>query len=95
MALSEQERQQIIDMADLAVRRYFDHYLQNVYPEQAKSLRHHAHITVEKHDGDREAHGGVEKKFNRAKWMIAGIVALGSACGSFIVPFVKSIFGGG
>ena len=60
-------------IADQKVREYFDHYLQNVLPNQLEQA-------IKVHDGDRQAHGGVERKFMRLMWVSIG-VALASGSG--------------
>lgn len=66
------DEQRVRELAELEVRRYFDHYLQDVLPQQLKALKHHTHTTVEAHDNSPDAHGGVEKKVNRFMWMLLG-----------------------
>lgn len=53
------------DRAELVVRRYFDHFLEDVMPK-----------IIEHHNRDRKAHGGAEKKINKLLWGIGGIIAL-------------------
>jgi hypothetical protein len=79
MALTEQEIDRIKELAELETRRYFDDYLQNVFPEQMKALRAHTYTQIEKHNMNPDAHGGVEKKVNRTLWIIAGAAGVGGA----------------
>jgi hypothetical protein len=57
-------------IAELEVRRYFDTYLTTVFPGQVASF-----ITA--HTRDPDAHGGVEKRFNRLIWVMVGIAGAG------------------
>lgn len=66
MSFNEGEKQDIKDAAELEVRRYFDHYLENVFPDQVKQM-------IQAHNLSPNAHGGVERRFNKAFWMIAGL----------------------
>lgn len=66
MSLSELERKETQEVAELEVRRYFDHYLENVYPTQLAA-----------HNNDATAHGGVSGKVNKIMWVAAGAAAIG------------------
>lgn len=59
----------IDDRAELVVRRYFDHYLEDVFPIQVR-------LMIKAHDGDRKAHGSAERKINRIVYGIAAIVGV-------------------
>jgi hypothetical protein len=76
MALTEQEVERIREIAELETRRYFDHYLESVFPEQVERF-------IDAHNECPEAHGGVEKKVNRTFWMLAGGVGVLSAGAGF------------
>lgn len=65
MSLTENERSETEDIAELKVRRYFDNYLENVFPAQVKQM-------LQEHNNDPEAHDGVAKKVSRAQWLITG-----------------------
>lgn len=73
MPLSDADREAIVNIAKLEVREYFDHYLNVVLPRQEKANRHHTHLTVEAHNSSRKAHGGVEQKVNRMRWVLVGL----------------------
>lgn len=77
-ALNDAQVREIEAIAELQTRRYFDHYLSVVWPEQQKALREHTHLMVEQHDDSDTAHGAVEAKMNRAIWMVAGAAMAGS-----------------
>lgn len=82
MALSEQQNSEVERIAELEVRRYFDHYLNEVFPNQVEQV-------VKRHDADRGAHGGVEKKVTRGIWLLAG-ASLG--CGAGIGAGLRQLF---
>lgn len=69
--------------ADLAVREYFDHYLEVTLPAQMKVLdeRHEAALVA--HDANAEAHGGVRGKVEKLKWSLMVFAAtLGGGAGA-------------
>ena len=53
------------DKIELGVRRYFDHYLENILPAQLEKM-------FAAHDDSDEAHSGVVRRFERFKWAIIG-----------------------
>lgn len=59
-------------IAELAIRRYFDIYLRDVFPLQVAAL-------IERHNLSPKAHGGVERRFNKLIWMAIGASAFGGA----------------
>lgn len=65
--------QQMKAVAELEVRRYFDHYLEKVFPVQIAAI-------VKAHDEAEGSHGGVR----RIKWVLAGAIAVGVAGGAGI-----------
>lgn len=62
------------DKIELGVRRYFDHYLEKILPQQLEKM-------FEAHDGNCTAHGGIVKRFERFKWALIG-VSFGGGLGS-------------
>lgn len=64
--LNKQQRQEVKDIAELEVRRYFDHYLREVFPKQLRA-----------HDQNVFAHGGIVRKFARFKYLLVGFGAAG------------------
>ncbi len=62
MGLSDDQRNEVGDISELAVRRYFDHFLAEVLPQFFAS-----------HDSDCGAHNGVAKKLERFKWLLVGL----------------------
>jgi hypothetical protein len=67
--MTEADHKQTMEMAELAVNRYFDHYLSEVFPKQM-DLYLNAHINA----------CPTGKKVARLGWMIAGATALVSVC---------------
>ena len=70
------ERQQVIDIVDLQINRYFDHYLSDTFPKQLDRL-------FKNHNSDGDAHPAQFKvlsttstKVARVTWMVAGMSAL-------------------
>ena len=59
-------------MIELGVRRYFDHYLEEVFPQQMQA-----------HDQNCGAHGGIVKRFERFKWALIGLAAGGGISGGY------------
>lgn len=80
-ALSSAQVREVQQIAELETRRYFDHYLQVVWPAQQKALREHTHLMIEQHDDSANAHGGVERRVQRVIWMLLGAAAVGGAGG--------------
>ena len=78
-------RQHVRDIAEIEVRRYFDHYLMNVLPQREEELRDYTRQSIKKHDHDRDAHGGVERKVDRAKWMLSGVSLIVGGVGGWLV----------
>lgn len=84
------DERQVHEIAELEVRRYFDSYLQKVFPEQVKALKHHTHRAIEAHDTDDKAHGGIEKKVNRFFWVLLGAAAV---TGSGFTALITNLIG--
>jgi len=81
--LTEAEQSEAQRIAELEVRRYFDHYLEVVFPAQVQQM-------VKAHDTDADAHGGVAKKVTRASWLLVGAsVAGGLGAGLGVERLVK------
>ena len=71
-------------VAELKVRQYFDHYLTATFPKQVQAM-------IDAHNSDREAHGGVERRFNRLFWMGIGMaLATGSGVGYALYPLLAA-----
>jgi hypothetical protein len=69
MSLSKTDAEQVSTIAELEVRRYFDHYLTEVFPGQVKAV-------VDAHNNDPNAHGGVATRFNKLVWIGMGAAAM-------------------
>lgn len=68
--LNQQQRTEVAEIAELTVRRYFDHYLQDVFPKQMRA-----------HDVNVYAHGGIVRRFARFKYLLFGFAAAGGFVG--------------
>jgi len=89
--LNSNQRREVEQLAELQTRRYFDHYLQEVFPQQQKALREHTHLMIEKHDASDTAHGRIEQRFNRVVWIAAGVGLAAGASGVGLVRLALSI----
>ena len=67
------DQKQVETIAELSVRRYFDHFLSDTLPRVMKAERHHTHMLIEAHDAEDTAHGGVERRFSRMVWVAIGL----------------------
>jgi hypothetical protein len=83
MGLTEEQRRGVEDLAELTVRRYFDHFLEEVLPKIQATV-------IATHDADEKAHDGVAKKVNRGLWLATGA---GAVMGLGGVPAVKAFLG--
>lgn len=91
MSLTEDQERDVERIAELETRRYFDHYLNEVFPAQVKTIREHTYVTVEKHDMNPAAHGGVEKKLNKLIWMFMGVAAAGGGTGALVAKLISAV----
>lgn len=73
---------QVKDIAELEVRRYFDHYLKEVWPSQQAAMEDHVNLLISNHDSSDGAHGKVELKANRLLWLIAACSTLSGGAGA-------------
>ena len=62
MGFDDDQRREVSDISELAIRRYFDHFLSEVLPR-----------FFESHNSDCKAHGGVSTHFERFKWLLVGL----------------------
>jgi len=79
--MTERDHDLVREVAELEVRRYFDHYLQNTFPVQVEKF-------IDIHDLCPDSHGGVERKFSRMVWVIVGA----SAAGGGVVAGAAKLF---
>jgi hypothetical protein len=93
-ALTEQQHREVKQVSELAVRRYFDYYLENVWPKQQERLERHCRQRLETHNTDSSAHGGVEWKLNRFVWIGIGIAIAGGGGGFGLARLLSSLAGG-
>lgn len=89
--MSETTEKQLQDIAELAVRRYFDHYLKEVWPSQQKAMEDHMILLINKHDSSEKAHGNVESKTNKLIWLIAVCSALGGGAGATAMEILSKL----
>lgn len=71
-ALSEAQAREAKQIAELEVRRYFDHYLTRIFPQQVAAV-------VEAHNLSPKSHGGVERKFTKMVWLTVGAASAGGS----------------
>jgi hypothetical protein len=68
---------EIKDIAELECRKYFDAYLNTIFPQQIAKLecafdkRTDAKFAI--HDTSPTAHGGVQRRFDRVFWLLLGL----------------------
>lgn len=90
--MTDKDDESVQRIAELEVRRYFDYYLTNIWPQQVQELRDQITTSVTIHNDNRESHGGVESKVNRALWWVGGASAVvGLLGGALLSPLEKLI----
>lgn len=67
--MNREDRDRTVEMIQLGIHEYFDHYLTDVFPRQMDRC-------FDAHNSDSEAHKGAIQRVNRGGWMIAGMSAL-------------------
>jgi len=87
VGLSGKQIGQVSQLAELEVRRYFDHYLTNVFPVQVEAA-------VRAHDQSHEAHCGRIKSLDKARWVLAGALTVVGFAGGISVDRLLSLIGG-
>jgi hypothetical protein len=80
------ERQQVLDIAELQVNRYFDHYLSEVFPEQMDRLFKNHDDNVDAHPVQFKTLYATKRRVDRVTWMFAG----GAAVVSFAATMIAS-----
>lgn len=68
--MTKQDCKKVEMMVELGVRRYFDHYLEDIFPKQIAAV-------MEAHDKAADAHGGITGQFMKFRWLIVGAAAGG------------------
>ena len=86
MPLDQEQVDHVKDIAELEVRKYFDHYLEDTLPTQLK-------VIISAHNTDDKAHGGVEKKISRFLWVVMGI-GIASGASGVLASKALGVFGG-
>lgn len=89
--LTQTQHREAQQIAELEVRRYFDHYLKDVWPEQQQALKDYTDAQVQAHDDSETAHGKVERRVNRIVWMVLGAAVAGAGAGGGLVRLVMSL----
>lgn len=83
--LSKSEQEHVEQISELQIRRYFDNYLENVFPKQISAI-------MESHDKAADAHGGIRGKFAKFRWTLIGFATgaglLGGAGLSKLLPLL-------
>jgi hypothetical protein len=87
---ADQERE-AARIAEIETRRFFDNYLQRVWPQQHAALLQAMQQGIRLHNEDKEAHGRVELKFNRAFWVLLGMAAASGAGAVGLVRLFLSV----
>jgi len=90
-ALSTANVREVEHIAELTVRRYFDHYLENVRPELESRLRKDMVVAVTAHDLSPSAHGGVERRFSRLVWLGMGAIAVSGGTGAVVAKLLSGL----
>ena len=80
--LTVEQQKEVERIAELQVRRYFDHYLANVFPRQVARLERDIDVKIQAHDDSPMAHGRVERLVNRTLWMAMGVAVAAGAGGA-------------
>lgn len=80
-------------IAELETRRYFDQYLRDVWPVHQAALREHTAAQVKAHDDSENAHGGVERRFNRMIWVVTGVATVSATGGAGLTRLVLDLMG--
>jgi hypothetical protein len=83
MSLSPDE---VKEIAELEIRRYFDHYLEKVHPRTLDAA-------IEAHDSDDKAHGSVEKRMDRAVWVFVGVAVASGGVGALVNEVMAAVGG--
>lgn len=75
------------DIAELEIRRYLDSLMADTLPKMVEA-------SIRAHNFDPEAHGRVERRFNRILWIAIGLAASGGGLmGSLIPAGVRMLVG--
>jgi hypothetical protein len=85
--MSPQERQEVIDLAQLSIHQYFDHYLTEVFPPQMKHIMLAHDESVVAHEERFAPLIRSARKFNRIMWTVAGGIAVAGFFGTIAIRF--------
>lgn len=92
-ALTDEQHREVQQIAELEVRRYFDYYLETVWPKQQQALQEYCDSRVQTHNQDEAAHGRTEKKVNRFTWILIGATLGGGAGGAGLLRLLMGFAG--
>lgn len=92
-ALTDEQHREAQQIAELEVRRYFDYYLETVWPKQQRALQEYCDNQVQQHNQDETAHGSTEKKFRRMLWIAVGATLGGGAGGAGLLRLLMTLGG--
>ena len=94
--MTPQERQHAIDLIDLQINRYFDHYLTDVFPRQMDRMFASHNRDVEAHPVQFTTIVKTKRRVDRVLWMIAGgstvIGLIGGLVAGRLPALVKALF---
>ena len=74
--MTNSERQAIMDIAELQVNRYFDHYLTDIFPKQMDAIMGGHNQDAEAHEPRFKPLCAAKRRFERFQWMILGGAAV-------------------
>jgi len=86
MALTDEDRREIGDIAELRIRQYFDQYLERVLPKTGERA-------VETHNLSVQSHGQIQMRFNRLVWILIGASAVGGGVGTTVARLLATVGG--
>lgn len=77
--LNSTQRREVEALAELSVRRYFDHYLENIFPAQIARIEKEVDLKIRVHNSSSHAHGRVERTVTRTVWLTLGAALAGAS----------------
>jgi hypothetical protein len=92
--MNQADHERTVEMIQLGVHQYFDHYLTDIFPGQMGRLFASHNQDAEAHDPRIEIHVGtckVAKKVNRMLWMISGGAMVLGVAGTLVAEHIGAI----